>query len=684
MIPSNISVLVPPALLLISSITAPILRERRSLTYTSILSAIACSAMIYISTYVLTTGEVLVEYFDLYKRGESLPIPAMLNFAVDPLSAFFILVLGIVGLTSSIYSIAYMTRYLGVESLRFYSFIYPTFLGSMYMVLVSFDLVWFIVFWELMTLSAFFLISFERENPIARKAALKYLMISYSGSGFLIAALITLAFMGGSTSFTALQAIAREVQSSPHTFYMIVTFLIVGLGVKAALVPMHVWLPDAHSEAPSNISALLSGVMVKMAIYGFLRFLTLLSSTFVKSSAQTSALGVVGGLVVATLGTLSLIVGSFMALKQLDIKRLMAYSTIAHIGYICLGIGAGITLLSFNTAQELNVVGVYAIGAGVFHTLNHAIFKSLLFMVAGCVIYATSTRDLKVLGGLARRMPLTFIAALIASLAISGVPPLNGFVSKWLIISTNLASGHALLSLFAAIALLASAMTAALYIKFISLAFLSNPRSDVVRSVNEVPFLMALPMLVLASLCLILGLLSYIPYTTIINVISSTLEGYGVAVELTPITELTAPFMTITAILLIVAVASGAVVWRISLYGKMRLTTLWTFGTKDLIPSTLSLKPEFYYTEFERVYDHICRVGSYIRRISPGLATIERTYYKVRSYIYRAFIDPLISAFLSVFTSYDSVDTYLYNSLVVITAFLLSLMMIFITVIPWC
>jgi len=653
LIPSNISVLVPPALLLISSITAPILRERRSLTYTSILSAIACSAMIYTSTYVLATGEVLVESFDLYKRGELLPIPAMLNFAVDPLSAFFILVLGIVGLTSSIYGIAYMARYLGVESLRFYSFIYPTFLGSMYMVLVSFDLVWFIVFWELMTLSAFFLISFERENPIARKAALKYLMISYSGSGFLIAALITLAFMGGSTSFTALQAIAREVQSSPHIFYMIATFLIIGLGVKAALAPMHNWLPDAHPEAPSNISALLSGVMVKMAIYGFLRF-------FIWTSITDALLGVI----IAALGTLSLIVGSFMALKQSDSKKLMAYSTITHIGYICLGIGAGIALLALNVGSpELGLIGIYAISASLFHTLNHAIFKGLLFMVAGSVVYATGTRDLNILGGLMSRMRLTFIAALTASLAISGVPPLNGFVSKWLIISMSLASGSILLSLFAAVALLASAMAVALYIKFISSTFLSNPRKDL-GEVNEVPLLMTLPMLALASLCVFLGIFFYIPYNTAISVVNSMLNTYKVLMPPTPITGIPSlvPLMFVTLVLMIIAISSGVFIWFTALRSRVRLTSIWTFGTRDLLPLTLSLKPTSYYTEFERVYDLI---------------------YRVRDGIYKSFIDPVIRGFLNVFSSYDGVDTYLYSSLVLISIFLLSIMAILIIVAPW-
>jgi len=629
-------VLLPIYLLIIGLIFALILRDSKALDPALFISSVASVTMILLAIQTLTSDltipKITTELQILLGTSNLLKT---FTLSLDELSAFFILTLGIVGLASSIYGIAYIKRYLGVESLSFYSLAYTLFLLSMYLVLVSNDVVLFIISWELMAITAFFLIAFERTSEVARRAALKYLLMSYSGSGLIIMSLLILYLLSGSTSFTSLKGLNLDVT----TQYLLMLLFTVGFGIKAALVPMHNWLPDAHPEAPSNVSALLSGFMIKTAVYGILRFtVSLLRLNYY-----------VLGFVLASLGIISAIYGTSMALLQTDSKKLMAYHSVGQIGYIFLGIGGGLMLYP-------NTLGIIAVSAGLFHVLNHAVFKSLLFLTAGSVIYRVGSRDLNILGGLARYMPITFISGSIASLSISGIPPLNGFASKWLIILSLLLSNHPILVIYASLAIFVSALTASSFVKYLSRTYLSNPIKSL-SNIRDVPLPMIIAQLFLLFLCVLLGVFFYVP----LNLTLRTVSNIFIA-DLTSVNILiTKVFNILTFLmLLLVMIIISLVVSIYTLRRRARVVPLWTFGTRDSLPTKLGLSATSYYTEFEHTYSFS---------------------YKFRLYVYRFIIDPLTSKFMKFVRTYDSVDTYLYVMLVVVDIFLTVLVLIVLTMV---
>ncbi|MEM1681009.1 MAG: proton-conducting transporter membrane subunit [Sulfolobales archaeon] len=659
-------VLYPVYLLMLGCFISPVLGEVASLYVSSSISIGASILMIYISIIAMTSGSLGVGEFQLL-TGISSAFSEVFRVSsygfevgVDGLSAFFIFVLGIVSLASSIYGVSYIKRYVGLESLRFYSVLYPLFLMSMYLLIICSDVILFIISWELMSITAFFLIAFEKANKVAVKAALKYLLMSYFGSSLLIIALVIISSISGSTSFTALRTVVFE----PTVHYLIMALIIVGFGIKAALVPMHSWLPDAYPEALSNISALLSGFMSKTAVYGVIRF------TFILLGLNHYALG----LMLSSLGIASAIYGTLMAIIQVDSKKLMAYSSIAQIGYIFLGIGGGLTLYP-------NYLGFIALAAGLFHTLNHAIFKGLLFLTAGSLIYRTGSRDLNSLGGLAKVMPITYTSGLIGSLAISGMPPLNGFVSKRLILIPLLISGHPMLVLYAALAIFASALTTAAFVKYLARAFLSSPKNMSVGNVKEVPLPMALAMILLASLCVVLGLFFYIPF----SMASSAVANMITYVSYTIITlqDLT-PVLYVFALLTLGIFTSAFIAVYLTASRKFRLTPVWTFGTKDLLPKTLGLNAHSYYREFGSTYSFVYVLRSYVyelvvRPLCKWSTKLARSYYDfvdiyLPTTLAAIVIKPLWRWFIGLGRSYyDWVETYLPTVLAVITALLLVL-----------
>ncbi|MEM0505239.1 MAG: proton-conducting transporter membrane subunit [Sulfolobales archaeon] len=620
-------VLHPLYLLLLSCFISPIFGGVTSLYVSSTISVAAGALMIYLSINSIVLGGLSSGLRLL--AGSSQILPGFFSVGVDGLSAFFIMTLGILILASSTYGISYLKRYAHTESLRLYSFLYPLFLLSMYLVIISSDVILFIISWELMSITAFFLISYEKVSEVARRAALKYILMSYSGSSLLIIALMLASFIGGSTNFTALKGLVLE----PTVHYLIMILLVAGFGIKAALVPMHSWLPDAHPEAPSNISALLSGFMIKTAVYGVIRFAVILLSLNYY----------VLGLVLASLGAASTIYGTLMALTQTDSKRLMAYSSVAQIGYIFLGIGGGLTLYP-------NYLGFIAFSAGLLHTLNHAISKGLLFLTAGSLIYGTNSRNLNLLGGLAKAMPITYVTGLVGSLAISGMPPLNGFISKWLILIPLLISGNSVLALYAAVAVFASALTTAAFTKYLARAYLSSPKDVPLSSVREAPPPMTLAMILLASLCVALGVFYYIPLNMTFSVVSS-IAAYDVSYVGVIASDII-PALYVFSVLISGILVSVLVTAYLMRRHKLRLTPLWTFGTKDLLPRKLGLNAHSYYTEFENTYNFV---------------------YVLRDHIHRSVINPLRRWFVTLASSYDAVDTYLPTALVTITILLLLL-----------
>lgn len=427
----------------------------------------------------------------------SLPwLGAGLTLTVDRLSAFFLAVVATVAFLATLYSVDYMTHYRQDGVAKFYP-VLLVFFGATAAVLVVSDFFFFLVAWELMTLSGFFLVVFERESPISQRAGLKYFIITHAATLCMLAAVLVLWSRSGSFHFAALRdALGDLLAGQPLLGHVVLLLFFLAFATKAGVLPMGDWLPDAHPVAPSGVSATLSGALVKIGIYGLVR--VFVSFLPVDQGAAT------WGAVLALAGTGSLFVGSLTALRQHDSKRLLAFSTIEQIGYVVLGLGVGVAMLpSSPTLAALAFVGA------LFHVANHACFKSCLFLGAGAVLYRTGERDLDRLGGIGARMRMTAGSSTIAALAIAGVPPLNGFASKWLIVCSCILAGlrFPLYLVLGLVALFVSLVTLAIYVQVLGSVFLGTPTAS--GEVREVPGSMAVPQVVLAALCVVLGVVPF-------------------------------------------------------------------------------------------------------------------------------------------------------------------------------
>jgi hydrogenase-4 component B len=359
------------------------------------------------------------------------------------------------------------------------------------------DAITFLWAWELMTLSTAALVATEHERRETRRAAMLYLVMSHVATGCLFAGFLVLAAMSGSVSFATV--LSGGVVSGPLRHGLFALFLL-GFGVKAGIVPLHVWLPEAHPAAPSSISAIMSAVLIKTGIYGLVRVCIF--------GLGTPALS--WGVIIVALGAVSAVLGVLYALMQHDLKRLLAYHSIENIGIILLGLGAGMMGLSYGRV-DLAVIGLVA---GLFHVLNHAVFKGLLFLGAGSVVTATGTRQIEQFGGLLRVMPWTGLFFLVGAMAISGLPPLNGFASEWLTFQSFLygfrgSDAPLVRFLFpagGAVLALVTALAAACFVKAFGISFLARPRSEAAAGAHESTAVMLVPQAFLAVLCVGLGL----------------------------------------------------------------------------------------------------------------------------------------------------------------------------------
>jgi formate hydrogenlyase subunit 3/multisubunit Na+/H+ antiporter MnhD subunit len=365
----------------------------------------------------------------------------------------------------------------------------------MYLLVLAADAFSFMASWEIMSVSSYFLVAFQHQHAKNRAAAFLYLLMAQVGGLCILLAYGVLAAFGDGFSFAAMAA--APLQSHWATIAFLLAF--VGFGMKAGVVPLHVWLPLAHPVAPSHISALMSGVMLKVAVYGFIRFTYYL-------------LGDIHwqwGVLTLFIGSASALLGVLYALMQHDLKRLLAYHSVENIGIIYMGLG-----LSMIFAGS-GLPGLAALGliAALYHCLNHAIFKSLLFLGAGAIIQQSHEHDLERMGGLIRRMPVTAVCFLVGCISISALPPFNGFVSEWLTFQaalqgTALQGGvlSSLIPLAAAVLALTGALAAACFVKVYGVAFLGQPRTRHARKARiPQPGILA-PQIILASLCLVLGI----------------------------------------------------------------------------------------------------------------------------------------------------------------------------------
>jgi len=340
---------------------------------------------------------------------------------LDPMSAYFSLALGILATAVSIFSFGYLRNW--KNKIGVLGFFYNVLLLSLALVFTASNVFFFLVAWEVMALSAYCLVSFEHAKEEARKAGILFLIMSHAGTGLILIAFLILSTAAGRLDFTSFHLLASKLSAGQQATVFVLFFF--GFGVKAGIIPIHVWLPAAHSVAPSNISALMSGIVIQAGIYGMAR-------VFFDFFDVPS---VWAGILVLSVGVISALLGVLYALMENDLKRLLAYSSIENIGIILIGFGVA---LMFRSYGYPNLAAV-ALIASLYHTLNHAIFKCLLFLGAGSVLQATHTRNMEKLGGLIRRMPVTALFFLIGAVAISGLPPLNGFISEWLTYQSLLA-----------------------------------------------------------------------------------------------------------------------------------------------------------------------------------------------------------------------------------------------------
>lgn len=415
------------------------------------------------------------------------------HFRLDALSAFFVAVVNFGAAVASIYAIGYGRH--EATPKRVLPF-FPVFIAAMTLVLLADDAFSFLISWEMMSVTSWALVVAHHTSEANRKAGYIYIVMASFGTAALLLAFGLLAGADGGYTFDAI----RGANHSALTAGLVVWLVLLGAGSKAGLVPLHVWLPLAHPAAPSHVSALMSGVMTKVAVYAFIRVLfDLLHSPSWWSSV-----------VILIVGGTTAVMGVLYALMQTDLKRLLAYSTVENVGVIFIGIGLAMAF----KANHFEAAAALAMTAALLHVINHSLFKILLFFGAGAVISATGTEDLGRLGGLIQRMPVTSFAFLAGSVAISALPPLNGFVSEWLTFQAVLLSPalpqwglKLVIPSVGAMLALSAALAAACFVRAFGIAFLGRPRSDQARAAGEVDRWSLGSMLLLAAFCLLIGVL---------------------------------------------------------------------------------------------------------------------------------------------------------------------------------
>ncbi|MGP3592157.1 hydrogenase 4 subunit B [Vagococcus sp. WN89Y] len=413
---------------------------------------------------------------------------------LDGLSAFMLLVISLLVTLCGLYSLAYVREYLG-KGAGAMGFFMNLFIASMAGLVVMDNAFWFIVLFEMMSLASWFLVITDQDRE-SIQAGLLYFFIAHAGSVLIMIAFFLLWRQSGSLDFASFRALSLESGRASAVFLL----AFIGFGAKAGMLPLHSWLPRAHPAAPSHASALMSGVMVKIGIFGILKVgLDLLAG---------SGIPLWWGVVVLAFGAVSAVLGVLYALAEHDIKRLLAWHTVENIGIILMGVGVGMAGIALH---QPSIAAVGLVGA-LFHLINHALFKGLLFLGAGAVISRVHTRDMEHMGALAKRMPWTAGAFLVGCLAISALPPLNGFISEWytyqaLFSLTQIDSMVVRLAGPLAIVMLAitGALAAMCFVKVYGVSFCGNARSEQADKAREVPWPMVCAMLVLALLCVVFG-----------------------------------------------------------------------------------------------------------------------------------------------------------------------------------
>ncbi|MEW5770901.1 MAG: hydrogenase 4 subunit B [Pseudomonadota bacterium] len=516
----------------------------------------------------------------LVQPGSAIVLPIGLpdlpfHLRLDALSGFFLLLLGGAAFGVTVYGLGYF-RSMEAGPLTLLALWYHLFLGGMLLVLLADDAYAFMVAWELMALSSYFLVTTDHKIPEIRRAGFLYLLIAHVGAVSLLLGFGVL--QGGAVANTGAYTFDYMRNAELAPFWASAAFLLAlfGFGAKAGLVPMHVWLPEAHPAAPSPVSALMSGVMLKTAVYGLLRV------TFDLINVQLAWWGTLA----LALGLLTALYGVIFAAVQSDMKRLLAWSSIENIGFILAGFG--LTLIFY--ADGKGGLAALTLTAVLYHALNHAFFKGLLFVGTGSVLHATGVRHMGALGGLIRTMPWTAWLTLVGALAIAGLPPLNGFVSEWLLLQAFLFTpglSHDYLNMVIPVAAaslaLAAALAAYVMVKFFGVVFLGQPRAENLRHAHEAGWPERMGMAWLAAGCVLLGLFPaqvigwLAPVTRLL--IGQTLVNDGNWLMLAPVSAERASYAPVIFLAVIVAITLLVFFGVKRVYhGRVRRADPWDCG----------------------------------------------------------------------------------------------------------
>lgn len=503
---------------LVGAVAALVLHKNNKLcTYAAFVSASVASVFGMVFAVFIIIGDTLS--FTLISSSI-----IALSIVVDKLSAFFIFTLSIIVFAVSIYSMGYVKEYFGKKDIGYIGFLYNIFIVSMILVIVTGNAVMFLIVWELMSIISYLLVIYEHENENTRKAGFAYIAMTHIGTGFIIISFLILSSATGSFNFDTFHGVGAQLSPLLKDFAFLCAFI--GFGTKAGIVPFHIWLPYAHPAAPSNVSALMSGVMIKIGAYMVIRF------TFDFLGADVLWWG---GLVLIV-GVVSALVGIIYAVVESDMKKMLAFSSIENIGIIFMGVGAAMIFMESGHPK----IAAFGLIAAFYHVINHAVFKSLLFMGAGSILFSTHTKNIDKLGGLIKKMPYTSGFFLIGVMSISALPPFNGFVSEWMLFQTllqsidlsNNAITIVILSSGAGLAL-TGALAAMCFAKAFGIGFLALPRSSHAENAHEVPISMLSGMAILSLGCLILGIIPHY-VIRILDTISSPIIGQTIASDLSP------------------------------------------------------------------------------------------------------------------------------------------------------
>ena len=431
-------------------------------------------------------------------QGTTFPLLTV-AFHIDLLSAFFIFTISVIALFCSVYGLGYVKHYYGKYNLGVLGFFYNMAISTLLLVVTASNGLFFLIVWELMTFSSYFLVIYEHNDKNNISAGFLYIVMTYVGTTFIVLALLLLYIHTGSFDFAVIKSGVVLVPEIVKNIVFIL--LLIGFGTKAGIIPFHIWLPAAHPAAPSHFSALMSGLVIKTGIYMMLRFFLDIFQP----------VPVWWGFLLIIIGAVSSLLGVLYALTEHDLKKLLAYHSIENIGIILLGVGSALAFYSL----AMPSLALLALIAALFHTFNHAVFKSLLFLSAGAVVNEMHTRNMEEYGGLIKYMPQTALCFLIGSIAISALPPFNGFFSEWLTFQALFQGLIALdflakwIFIFAAGSLaFTGGLALACFVKAFGVSFLARPRNPKVRDTKEAALPMLIGMGALAMLSLLLGVFS--------------------------------------------------------------------------------------------------------------------------------------------------------------------------------